>query len=1595
MRREVLPGQRRGLRQVICAVLSLVLLLEMLPVYMVEASADEAAVSVLQNGSAVDAVTVSETEKATVTAAAAGFGAAPAYQWQILVNNEQWVNIYNVTEDTLVLSHVLIDPVLDDAGTAHIRCVAVSGEQRAESPSVTVRMEHDMSLEEEELLLRQAAVSPAAAADAPQTAAKRSLFQRLTRDVPEYILITINYLDAVSGLPIYTSYTAQIKSGTAYESKIISPTYLGYAPYYNKDDLTIAVPDDGTEVNTPDDAREIPLHVTEDYSDATYTVNVYYKAINVPYGVRYYFQNINDDFYTEDAGLYRQGYAKTGTIISSETLQVPDSERTRGFTELYHRPEAVAADGSTVFECYYDRNYSMLMFDMDGGYGTEPIYARYGTPFLVNQPTRHGYVFGGWDLLVDGAGDGTADTLPITVPDENQTYRAIWKAADTEYTTVYWLNHSTDDGYSYIGSVRRSATSGQYISGSDDLTADTYVCYSSSENHTHSDSCKPKYFRHYVYERADQNVLVKGNGSTVINVYYTRRMYTLRFYYAKEYHNPTTDTSTYSIVGGSTYNFGNRDEKTHPRPKDSSGNVLNDIGSLLQNVNKDSKQWGDIAELPTIPAMYNTGTYPAEGYNSLHDRYYYFEFTAPFGADLTELWPAEVFDRLPVSSTHTSNGANNYMDDGQWGHYAYFAGWNGEYNVKYNQDNANATIKCYYPILDETLLYDAKFIDQYGDPDVINFLAFFDNGADVSWSVPREWLYKLYTEVLPEERGDADVIERDGVYYRLHKTVDATDNNTTIGHQTRPPLPGFTAEGLANDKEQVNNDTLEDGRLSFTAKFYYKRLSYDLTAHNHNTLFEQTRLLYEMPLDERAAVTPPYPSTLEENAYTFAGWYFSPGCFEDSEYVPGTTMPSHSVSVYAKWAPVQHTVRFFRTYNDLLAYQQSGDESLVFHEAAVDHGDVLGSVENPDDQSGHSYTFGGWFYMLSGSKTAYTPLDIPVTKDLNVFADWGSHTAQPYRIHYVLLEAEKDSDWMALAQEAAGYEPADNAAYTVTRNDKSRTYVYLASDGGYHLSIAPDTSGFAYQGSTRTFYPKAGTPFDQLYDGYNTGYFPTLGSHSITIDYEENKQHPQQNVFTFTYVHAESVSYTVEYRYQSTGELIASAPGGGREKKTTSMAVITERFAVIPDYLPDAFYKRLILAVEDDGNGNYVGSKSNVVTFYYTKNDANAYYAVHFMLQNVDAVSDSLAKNADGSYVNYTADLAHMEGIGEVGKTVDVVPQSYRGFTLFSTAHTGDGQTITLGGGDNPAFTITVKHDGTELYIFYKRDVQNYRVYHLAYGTDVSDLASLTYEPDDETHANGVLLPIETDSGLYGSTVSAQSAIVAGYNCVSAFTQSILLRHDDNQNTIVFYYAPLQYTVEYKVWRFGGGTLSRTLEVVNGLAPFEGSVATAQNGYTFAGWYLDEDCTVPAASTPPDDTDKAIVADSKLTPVTANLLAAPNSNVFYAKFTPRCGDLTITRSNTADEGNGTQVFVYKITSQEDPASVINVTITGSGSVTVHDLICGAYTVEQQNGWSWRYGDGSQTAEVIEGNNVDVTFSADAEKVYWLNGSSDVVSNRKG
>ena len=495
-----------------------------------------------------------------------------------------------------------------------------------------------------------------------------------------------------------------------------------------------------------------------------------------------------------------------------------------------------------------------------------------------------------------------------------------------------------------------------------------------------------------------------------------------------------------------------------------------------------------------------------------------------------------------------------------------------------------------------------------------------------------------------------------------------------------------------NEREWEDNGTTTDGRHSNIARFYYTRQSHSLTLHNYNEVYGRFDIPYNTSLDPyTVGVIPDYPTTLEQNAYAFVGWYESPGCFPGSEYKEGDTMPAKDIGLYAKWAPVNHTVRFFRTYDDMIAFETTGNESGMIETREITHGSVLGSVDNPTFSSGGlEYTFGGWFYMRTGNKTAYTPLDMPVIKDMNVYADWGTHSAQPYRIHYALHEGEGDNDWLVLLNTAANASPKDNKTYKATKDGEDRTYVYLTSDNRYHRLIAPDSAGFAYQGNTRTFYPKAGEPLNELYPAYNSsGYYPTIASHSVTVEYEENKEEPEHNVFTFTYVHAANIAYRVEYRYTDTGALITSAPGGGTVTKYSTKAVVTERFEVIKDYIPDAFYKRLILAVTDDGNGNYVGSPYNVAVFYYSKNTQNAFYAVHHMLQKVNAAGAELTQDESGNYINYTQSDALTEGIGDIGSAHDIVPQTFSGFTVYGTGYIKDsGPTQILDAETNPHFTI-------------------------------------------------------------------------------------------------------------------------------------------------------------------------------------------------------------------------------------------------------------------------------------------------------------------
>ncbi len=1475
-----------------------------------------ASVTITYENETISAISLNEHTHRTIAAACQGDGDY-GYQWQIQVQDHVWADITGQTAETLELSYALTKSALDAGMGTYIRCGITDGVETIYSEPVSVTIVQT-PFQQQNLL------------HTTRPLARTSEVQPLADS--EYVMITVNYLDAVSKEQIFSPYTATIAYGSDFIGQnVTSPTFLGYAPFYNAAD-----PDTTNPETANDPAMTILLQHSNVTEDLVY--RIYYKAIDVPYAVKYFFQNIYDDQYTENVGFYKQDYAKTGTIIADAELT--DGIDAEGFTKLYHYPESVAADGSTVFECYYDRNYYLLKFDMAGGYGVDPIYARYDTPFATNTPIRHGYVFAGWDKLdASGNGDGVADPMPSRIPAENQSYRALWGTEQTSYTAVYWLQNPDDDSYSYWGSESLYANSASTVSGTDRAAALNLTDH-----------------RYAQFARADQDVLVNGDGSTVVNVYYTRKVYELKFYYAR------LKEGNYGIVGGSTWPFAWEDTTNA------------NLGAMFERVGAD--QWGTVTSLPSLNTLGQQRNYTMgeETYNNVN--YYYLSFTAKYGQDISELWPIGIFD--PIKTT-------SYFDNG---HYAFFSAWNVEHHTYYSWQNENKTLKGNYMRLDYQMLYDYR---RYADSPTVCFLAFWENGADnIGWNEPNQWLYHLYVPPLEGEEVDSSLLHTyNNQTYKLYAAYDTCDdNNSTAGLSVQTPsaIEGFTYF----TRTSVDNPRLPPyaddtyARNSYTANFYYTRNNYQLKFKNYDT--ELTDATQTVPFDQPLSgyyFTPDYPKNLEKNAYAFGGWYTSPGCYDGTEvnWTSGT-MPANDLLLYAKWTPVNHTVRFFKTYAAMLEYENSTtpdatladlqQRGLFLEQRDIPHGQYAGSVDNPDAlvENGTAYDFAGWFYMENGEKKAYTPLDMPITQERNVFADWGSHSPQPFTIHYVLDQAETNAEIIALLQQASGQSPVDNVRYTITHAGQTYDYVWL--NGGYHICVAGDTTGFGYQGATRTFRPKAGDPYNQLYTEYNQGYFPTLSSHSITMQYEEDKTNAVHNVYTFTYVYTDQIRYRVQYLDKNTGLEVADA-----EEKSTSDAVVTERFKPVSNYIPDAFYKRLVLAVEEDPAhpGEYIGSEDNVITFYYMPNTQSSFYAVHFMLQKAGTTGTNYAIDGSGDYAESNSMI---EGIGDTGTAVQIAPLQFSGFTVVENPAyiMIDGQRTTTAAVDGH-FAMDIAQSGSELYIFYTRDQFDYKVYYLEYGTDISDLGQLeTVGPD-----NGVLHDAKLVTSVdYGLTVTETAEVIAGYTCVSAKQQSMVIGHDSEKNIIIFYYSPMQYMVEYRIVGNVGGILSRTSETIYGDGTLSGSAATAGIGYRFEGWYLDEACTIQASDA------AAFVPDM------ATLQPLPDVNVFYAKFQPQYGSITITRSQAADEGNGDQVFVYRLTNQET-GSTVDVTITGNDSVTVGGLLYGSYTVEQCNDWSWRYVDAAQTLTLQEAQ-AAVTFQTNVRAENWLTGNSNKVINRR-
>lgn len=508
---------------------------------------------------------------------------------------------------------------------------------------------------------------------------------------------------------------------------------------------------------------------------------------------------------------------------------------------------------------------------------------------------------------------------------------------------------------------------------------------------------------------------------------------------------------------------------------------------------------------------------------------------------------------------------------------------------------------------------------------------------------------------------------------------------------------------------------------------YYTRNSYKLEFNSANVIVRSNTIPYDKALSSYY-FEPSYPTgILEEGGYVFAGWYTDPGCTEAVAW-DTAKMPYNNTIFYAKWAPKNHTVKAYLTKEVV-----GGEAIYTYH---VPHGTAVPSA--PVNPTNGNYTFVGWFYEENGVEKAFD-FSMPVVKDLNLYAKWSSNTLVTYTIYYKFGDIE----------------------------------------------IAEPTTGSALAGTTLTFEAKTG---DELNEGYQSGYFPHTGSHSLTMDINGN------NEFTFVYVAKEKVGYTVRYLDKATGEPVV-VNGVSTPDKTgeTSDAIITEKFKVITGYMPDSYQKRLVLSADPE---------KNVITFWYTKDEHHATIQKNYWIQNVDGNGYS------------SMPYSEISAVGNIGTTYSADVITITGFTYNpnpANAHT-----------EHPALASGVlTAAGLELNLYYDRVKYSYTVRYV----DATD-----NNKDIDSTAN------VTGEGLFGAQVIGSQKEFNGYMPADNEPKQKSIIIGTGTNEIIFYYYPCYY-----IGHVRSGSLNNT-DTIRLTGSKANLTAAVTPGYLYGGAFDDEKC---------------------------------------------------------------------------------------------------------------------------------------------------------
>ena len=588
-----------------------------------------------------------------------------------------------------------------------------------------------------------------------------------------------------------------------------------------------------------------------------------------------------------------------------------------------------------------------INFDVnDDGDGTaEPVRSQFvivgqngGEVTRLTPSTRNGYSFLGWytnavggtqitgsdGRVVSGSADlGESGRLENGkyIINNNTTLYAHWQANQrSAYTVIYWKQKVSDSKnasqktYDYDGSEKRTDTTFKDL-GTTNFNNKSYTGF--------------QYSRTEIISNNNDN-LIAPDGSTIVNVYYDRKLITMNFYrYTSDYTYTVTTSNS-----GTQYGFNGTDFFKIERKSSGTGYVWKTYEYTATNDNGNSLYGivdGEYVKLQAISSgwifktwnyYYNNEEYRGQRYkqnsavNYTNKRYY--------KSNLTFIEASEDNVDGTFYSEVDPNGGRSVLTRSTETIYKWYDTGGNEYTgTRYTRSNYSSSdwhlYKQFTGLYGQTLesngyswdtdynWYDSKgssgnaegtritFLDAFFPPENTTTLNYYADS--VSGSIP----IRFYKE--SETAGD----------YNLANEVLASSGNFSITDKYN----GFTADSYSTDN--VNwiklGEKDSDGyyaKVSYTDQLHIRfrrnnKYTFSLDSNGGNLNGSTSDQVYtDIPYDAEIGGYVTNINTPTRAHYVFTGWYEDKNGVELYDF--NSRMPDSNVKVYAGWRLEEFTV---------------------------------------------------------------------------------------------------------------------------------------------------------------------------------------------------------------------------------------------------------------------------------------------------------------------------------------------------------------------------------------------------------------------------------------------------------------------------------------------------------------------------------------------------------------------------------------------------------------------------------------------------------------------------------------------------------------